>query len=119
MNKIIVFLACLILSINAFAQFTEPTPMQFKWGYDTLNYRVFVRDSFQQKSMALGFQWAGSRVFSNFLLHSTIAAHGYGEVAAGSRSIPLNFVNQPTWLDSGYYPIGAWFAPFPPSGLLS
>jgi hypothetical protein len=67
MNKIIVFLACLILSINAFAQFTETTPMQFKWGFDNINNRVFVLDSFQQKSMALGFQWSGSRVFSNYL----------------------------------------------------
>jgi hypothetical protein len=110
MRFISIALVCLIISINSLAQNIEPNPMKLTWGLvDTP--RMFIPDSFQQKSMMLGYQWSGSsRVMGNYLLCNTMANHGYHP--GSPRIYPLNFVNQPTWLDKYDCNVGAWFAPF-------
>jgi hypothetical protein len=110
MRTIILLFVCLILGISGKAQDREPTPMQFKWGFDNINNRVFVLDSFQQKSILTGFQWSGSRVMDAYLLNDSRANHGYDR--ACPRKYPLNFINQPSWWDRGSYNVGAWNAPF-------
>ena len=109
MKKFLIILAYLLAGINAKSQDTEPTPMKFKWGFSE-DDRAFVPDSFQQKSMLLGFQWAGTRILDSFLMHDTRANHGYD--SASPRRYKMNFINQPAWWDRGGYSIGAWNAPF-------
>jgi hypothetical protein len=64
-NKLTI-LACLFISIIAYSQDKEPNPMNYIWDIDNMS-KPFEPDSFSQNSMMLGFQWGGSRVFSNYL----------------------------------------------------
>lgn len=49
-----------LLSLSfAYSQDTEPTSWEFIWGHSSTP-RPFDVDSFQQKSVMVGFQWGGS-----------------------------------------------------------
>ncbi len=109
MRTIIRLFAILAFFAASYGQDREPSPWLFRWGFSDTE-RAFVPDSFQQKSMLLGFQWSGTRILDSFLMHDTRANHGYD--SANPRRYKLNFINQPAWWDRGGYSIGAWNAPF-------
>jgi len=109
--KKIFYIFIILNTLTILGQDREPSPWQFRWGYDD-NYRVFEPDSFKQTSIFTGFQWSNTLPMDNALLNNCVAEHGMEQIAAGSRVFPLNSINQPTWWDDGYYWIGAFFAPF-------
>ena len=109
MRTIIRLFAILTIFVVAEAQDREPLPWLFRWGFSDTE-RAFVPDSFKQKSVLTGFQWAGTRIMDSFLLNNTRATHGYE--MASPRRYRLEFINQPTWWDRGGYSRGAWNAPF-------
>ena len=98
-------------SLILFGQDREPSPWLFKWG-DSDQGRIFEPDSFKQTSVFTGFQWSNTLPMDNALLNNCVAEHGINKVETGSRVNPLYSINQPTWCDSGYYFIGAFYSPF-------
>ena len=60
-------LVLFLLSLSfAYSQDTEPTSWEFIWGHSSTP-RPFDVDSFQQKSVMVGFQWGGSTRMNNAL----------------------------------------------------
>lgn len=110
MKKIICILI-MLYSLSLLGQDTEPSIWLFKWG-DSDQGRIFEPDSFKQTSIFTGFQWSNTFPMDNVLLNNCVAEHGMNKVEAGSRVFPLYSINQPTWCDSGYYFIGAFYSPF-------
>ena len=109
--KKIILVFIILNSLILFGQDREPNPWVFKWG-DSYQERIFVPDSFKQSSIFTGFQWSNTFPMDNVLLNNCVAEHGMNKVEAGSRVFPLYSINQPTWCDSGYYFIGAFYSPF-------
>jgi len=107
-----IFIIMIVLnSLILLGQDREPSPWLFNWG-DSDQERIFQPDSFKQTSMFTGFQWSNTLPMDNALLNNCVAEHGMEQVEAGSRVLPLNLINQPTWWDRGYYWMGAYFSPF-------
>lgn len=112
MRNIICVLLVVLNICNAYSQDSEPSGWSFIWDSDEIP-KPFNTDSIEQKSMLTGFQWSSTLNMNNALLNNTFATQGYDSLEAGSsRTYPLLFINQPTWMDNKYYVIGAWFAPF-------
>ena len=98
-------------SLILLGQDREPSPWLFSWG-ESDQGRIFQPDSFKQNSMFTGFQWSNTLPMDNALFNNCVAEHGLDSIEAGSRVLPLNSINQPTWWDRGTYWIGAYFSPF-------
>ncbi|HPI21058.1 MAG TPA: hypothetical protein PKY56_11885 [Candidatus Kapabacteria bacterium] len=109
--KRLFLLMILINVLNIFAQDCEPSSWRFRWGHSD-EPRIFLADSFKQSKMYTGFQWSNTLPMDNSLLNNCVAEHGLNQVVPGSRIYPLESINQPTWCDSGYYFIGAFYSPF-------
>jgi len=109
--KRIIFILVILNFFILLGQDREPSPWLFRWG-DSDQGRIFEPDSFKQTSVFTGFQWSNTLPMDNSLLNNCVAEHGLNQVVPGSRIYPLESINQPTWCDSGYYFIGAFYSPF-------
>lgn len=110
MKNSIVLLTLILFAIKLNCQDREPAPWKFVWGYDNTNSRIFVPDSFQQKSIVTGFQWGGSQLMNNALLNNAYAG-GWYEAPNVAVNRPIQLILQASENDGGVAP-GYWKAPF-------
>jgi hypothetical protein len=99
MRTFYIFLLIIISNTIAFAQYREPYPWLFKYD-DNPNDRALDPALFNQSSILTGFQWSSSLEMNNALSNNCFGGHGLPDLPTGSsRTLPLNMINQPTWLD--------------------